>query len=59
MNDYAHLRLHEASIRGTARPARHHRSARRQRVTLLSRRRHTEDHTGAAMAGHPSQVRTA
>lgn len=55
MNDYAHLRLHEATIRGTVRNARHQRSSRR--LAVLGRRRDAKHRAGAA--GHASQVSPA
>jgi hypothetical protein len=58
MNDYAHMRLHQATIRETARDARRQRPARRQRLTMLSRRHRTTDRI-TAPAGRPSQVKPA
>jgi hypothetical protein len=56
MNDYAHMQLHQAALRETARDARRQRPARRRRLTMLSR--HTPERI-AVPAGRPSQVRPA
>jgi hypothetical protein len=58
MNDYAHMRLHQATIRETTRDARRQRPARRQRLRMLSRRHRTTDRIPAP-AGRPAQVRPA
>jgi hypothetical protein len=57
MNDYAHLQLHEAAVRRTARNAEH--PVRRHRVAVLSRRRNADNSTRRSVAGRASQVRPA
>ena len=62
MNDYAHLRLHEATIRGTMLNAGHRRTTTRPWLATLStqrRRRDTPSRTSAAAARRASQVRPA
>jgi hypothetical protein len=59
MNDYAHLRLHEATIRGTTHNAGPRRAATRRFLATRRRRRDTPTRTSAATARRAPQVKPA